>query len=238
VKTSTASLEGFAPEMAIFSLPYLFRDADHYWRVLEGPVGKELLGAPVPVGIRGLGYFDAGARSFCTVSRPILAPEDVRGLKLRVQPSRVAREFITTLGGGPTPIPWGELYAALQQRMVDRAENNPPSFVSSRHYEVARRLSLNKHTRPPDILILSEKVRAGLEPRQRSRLGQATAEAGLFQRKLWAEKTEEALRVAREKGVTVHRPDRAPLAAASAGLLAGFESGPLGDYVRRIRERP
>jgi tripartite ATP-independent transporter DctP family solute receptor len=238
VKTSTGSLEAFVPEMATFSLPYLFRDSTHYWQVLDGPVGKELLDAPVAFGIRGLGYLDAGARSFYTGSRPILAPADLRGLKIRVQPSRIARDLIVALDAGPTPIPWGELYTALQQKMVDGAENNPPSFVSSRHYEVARHFSLNEHTRVPDVIIFSERIWATLNPRQHGWLQQAAAEASLFQRRLWAEKTEEALAVARQKGVTIHHPDRAPFAAATASLLRAYEGNPVGDYVRRIQETP
>lgn len=238
VKTSSGSMEGFIPEMAAFSLPYLFRDEDHFWNVLEGPVGDELLAAGEPFGIHGLCYYDAGARSFYTISRPILTPDDARELKLRVIPGKISRDYMIALGAGPTPIPWGELYTALQQSMVDGAENNPPSYVSSRHYEVARHLSLNEHMRLPDIVIFSLPVWESLTPEQRGWIEQAARESVVFQRKLWREKTDEALAKAEAAGVTIHRPDRAPFASATASMAAEYDGTPLGDLIRRIRETP
>src|SRR3990170_1573923 len=155
VKTSAAALEGFVPDMAVFGMPYLFRDDEHYWNVLLGPIGREILQAGQAQGLHGLCYYDSGSRSFYTVSKPVLKPSDVREMKIRVMPSRTAHDMITTLGGGPTPIPYGELYSALQQRMIDGAENNPPSFYTSRHYGVAKHYSLDEHTRVPDVVIVS-----------------------------------------------------------------------------------
>jgi tripartite ATP-independent transporter DctP family solute receptor len=152
-KTSAAPMEGFVPEMAIFGIPYVFRDNDHCWRVLESEIGRQLLAAGQSVGLHGLCYYDAGSRSFYTIDRPILVPDDLRGLKIRVQQSKTAMDMVEALGGSPTPIPWGELYTALQQRMVDGAENNPPSFHSNRHFEVCKHLSLDEHTIVPDILV-------------------------------------------------------------------------------------
>lgn len=238
VKTSAGSMEGFIPAMAAFGLPYLFRDEDHFWNVLNGPVGRELLASGEGVGIHGLCYFDAGARSFYTIARPIITPEDASGLKLRVLPSKMARDFVTALGAGATPIPWGELYTALQQRMVDGAENNPPSYVSSRHYEVARHFSLNEHTRLPDIVIFSQPIWESLTPEQRAWIEQAADESVVFQRKLWREKTAEALAMAKAAGVTIHRPDREPFAAATASLADDYEGTPTADLIHRIRETP
>jgi tripartite ATP-independent transporter DctP family solute receptor len=237
-KTSAGPMESFVPAMAAFSLPYLFRDEDHYWNVLNGPIGQELLTAGASVGLHGLCYYDAGARSFYTVNRPVLAPGDLRELKIRVQPSKLARELVASLGAGPTPIPWGELYTALQQSMVDGAENNPPSFFSSRHYEVARHFSLNEHTRVPDMVVFSRKIWDALPPHQRAWIEQAAAESVTFQRKLWIEKTAEALAAAENAGVTIHRPDRTPFAAATAHLADQFDGTAVGDLVRRIRETP
>jgi TRAP-type C4-dicarboxylate transport system substrate-binding protein len=121
VKTSAAALESFVPDMAVFGMPYLFRDNEHYWKVLLGPIGREILQAGEAQGLHGLCYYDSGSRSFYTVSKPILRPADVREMKIRVMPSRTAHDMITTLGGGPTPIPYGELYSALQQGMIDGA---------------------------------------------------------------------------------------------------------------------
>jgi tripartite ATP-independent transporter DctP family solute receptor len=236
VKTSAAAMEGFVPDMAVFGLPYLFRDDDHYWNVLNGPLGRQLLAAGEPAGMHGLCYYDSGSRSFYTVGSPILTPADVRERKIRVLPSKMARDLIATLGGGPTPIPWGELYTALQQSMVDGAENNPPSYLSSRHYEVARHLSLDEHTRIPDVVIFSQRIWEGLPPQARAWINQAAAESVEFQRKLWIEKTAEALETVEKAGVKIYRPDKQLFVDATAPMLKEFEGTRIGDLAQQIRD--
>lgn len=236
VKTSTAALESFVPDMAVFGMPYLFRDDEHYWKVLLGPVGSEILQAGEAQGLHGLCYYDSGSRSFYTVTKPILRPADVREMKIRVLPSRTAHDMITTLGGGPTPIPYGELYSALQQGMIDGAENNPPSFFSSRHYEVAKHYSLDEHTRVPDIVIVSKKIWDDLPVQVRAWIDQAALDSVEFQRKLWREQTEEALREVQKAGVSVHRPDQQAFQDAIAPMYAAIEGTRVGALVKRIRE--
>jgi tripartite ATP-independent transporter DctP family solute receptor len=238
VKTSAAALEGFVPEMAVFGMPYLFRDSDHFWRVLNGPIGRQLLAAGEAHGIHGLCYYDSGSRSFYTLQKPILGPGDVKEMKLRVMPSKTARDLITTLGGGPTPVPWGELYTALQQGMVDGAENNPPSFLSSRHYEIAKHYSLDEHTRIPDIVIFSKPIWDGLSPEVRKWVEQAAADSVEFQRKLWQEKTEEALKSVAQAGVQIYRPEKAPFLHATAPMYAGLDDPRISELVKRIRDVP
>jgi tripartite ATP-independent transporter DctP family solute receptor len=238
VKTSAGPMENFIPAMAAFSTPYLFRDEEHYWNVLNGPVGKELLVSGADVGIRGVCYLDAGARSFYTIGRPILTPEDANGLKIRTLSSQMARDFMLALGAGPTPIPWGELYTALQQRMVDGAENNPPSYLSSRHFEVAKEFSLSEHTRIPDILIFSQSIWESLTPQQHAWIDEAAEETVGFQRKLWAEKTEESLRELEKAGVTIHRPDKKPFEVATAAMRDKSQGTPVGKLIERIRDTP
>ncbi len=218
-KASSAAVEQFIPEMGVFSLPYLFRDEEHYWSILNGPVGQEILEAGRPVGLHGLCYFDAGARSFYTKQRPISQPTDLRGQKIRVQQSRTAMAMIEALGGAPTPIPFGELYTALQQGVVDGAENNPPSFLSSRHYEVCKYYALDEHANVPDVLLISEAVWRDLPAEAQGWLSEAAAEAAAFQRKLWAEKTNEAIEELKKAGVEVSRPDKKPFAEAVAPML-------------------
>lgn len=133
-KISTAVMEGFVPRMRVFGIPYLFRDSEHYWKVLKGPIGKELLASGKGKGLRGLCFYDAGSRSFYA-KKEIRSPEDLKGLKIRVMNSVMSMKMVGAMGGSPTPIPWGELYTALEQGVVDAAENNPPSFRTSRHYE-------------------------------------------------------------------------------------------------------
>lgn len=236
VKTSAAAMEGFVPDMAVFGLPYLFRDNDHYWKVLNSPVGRELLVAGASSGIHGVCYYDSGSRSFYTVGKPILTPGDVKERKLRVLPSKMARDLIATLGGGATPIPFGELYTALQQSMVDGAENNPPSFYTSRHYEVAKHFSLDEHTRVPDLLIFSQKIWDTLTPQARAWIDQAAAESVIFQRKLWIEKTAEALAEVEKAGVKIYHPDKQPFIDATASMLEDYKGTRIGDLARQIRD--
>jgi tripartite ATP-independent transporter DctP family solute receptor len=236
VKTSAAAMEGFVPDMAVFGIPYLFRDDDHYWKVLNGPLGRQLLAAGDSAGMHGLCYYDSGSRSFYTVGSPILKPSDVKERKLRVLPSKMARDLIVQLGGGPTPIPYGELYTALQQSMVDGAENNPPSFFTSRHYEVAKHYSLDEHTRIPDLVIFSQRIWESLTPQARTWINQAAAESVEFQRKLWIEKTAESLAAVEKAGVKIYRPDKQPFIDATAPMLQQLEGTRIGDLARQIRE--
>ena len=236
VKTSAAAMEGFVPEMAVFGMPYLFLDSDHYWNVLNGEIGRELLEAGAPVGIRGLCYYDSGSRSFYTIDGPVLEPTAVKGQKIRTLQSRMAMDLISTLEGAPTPIPWGELYTALQQRMVDGAENNPPSLLSSRHYEVAKHYSLDEHTRIPDMVIFSQQIWDSLNPQQHEWVKQAAAESVTFQRDLWQKKTAEALLKVEAAGVTIHYPDKQPFIEATKPLYEQFKGTPVGIMAERIRE--
>jgi len=236
VKTSAAAMEGFVPEMAVFGLPYLFLSDEHYWKVLNGPIGKELLAAGADVGIHGLCYYDSGSRSFYTIDGPVLEPGAVKGQKIRTLQSRMAMDLISTLEGAPTPIPWGELYTALQQRMVDGAENNPPSLLSSRHYEVAKHYSLDEHTRIPDMVIFSQAVWETLSAQQRAWLEQAAAESVVFQRRLWTEKTADALVQIEAAGVQIYYPDKAPFVEATKSLYATMQDTPIGQLADRIRE--
>src|SRR5690606_1836125 len=153
-KVSVGVMENFAPKMKVFGLPFLFRDKQHSFSVLDGPIGQELLNEGEKFWLKGLCYYDAGSRSFYTKAKSIETPNDLSGYKIRVMESATAMDMIRSLGGAPTPISWGELYTALQQGVVDGAENNPPSFFLSRHYEVCKYYSLDEHTTLPDVLVV------------------------------------------------------------------------------------
>ena len=208
-KVSTSPLEGFIPEMKIFSIPYIFRDEDHLWKVLKGDIGKRLLGSGEKYYLKGMCYYDAGSRSFYTKDIPIEKPENLQGLKIRVQKSLTSVKMIQTLGGSATPISWGELYTALQQGVVDGAENNPPSFYLSKHYEVCKYYSLDEHTSVPDILIMSTHVWNSLTPQEQEWVQEAVNESVEYQRILWKQGSEHALAEVRKAGVKVLRPDKA-----------------------------
>lgn len=239
VKTSAAAMEGYIGEMALFGLPYLFRDEAHYWKTLDGDVGKELLNLGKNVGIKGLNYYESGSRSFYTIDKPILSPADLAGKKIRVMRSKMAMDLISQLGGAPTPIPFGELYTALQQGMVDGAENNPPTLDTSRHYEVAKHYSLDEHARIPDMVLISPKIWDSLTSAQRRWVQEAADESVTFQRELWDRKTQESLeRVATagvQAGVQIYRPDKAPFQAKVAPLYRKYEDTKIGEYIKRIQ---
>ena len=152
-KVSTGVLENFSPNMKVLGLPYLFRDREHAFNVLDGPIGKQLLEETIFFRIKGLAYYDAGSRSFYTKSKAIRTPSDLKGLKIRVMESVTAMKMVESMGGSPTPISWGELYTSLQQEVVDGAENNPPSFFLSKQFEVCKYYTLDEHTTLPDVLV-------------------------------------------------------------------------------------
>lgn len=235
-KVSASVAEAFIADFRVFTLPYLFDDREHFFRVLEGEVGRELLDAGRGQRLVGLAYFDAGSRSFYTRETPILSPADLGGLKIRTQESASAMAMVRALGGAPTPISWGELYTALQQGVVDGAENNPPSFYSSRHYEVARHYSLDEHTRVPDVLLMSAAVWDRLSAEQQGWVREAARVAAEAQKEIWRRASEEALRAVEEAGVTIHRPDKEPFARRVEPLWREFGGDPrLAERIERIR---
>jgi len=222
-KVSGAVMESFAPKIKCLSLPYVFRSREHTYNVQDGEVGRNLLIESEQYWLRGLGYFDAGQRSFYTKEKPINTPKDLEGMKIRVQESVMAMNLVRTLGGAPTPISWGELYTALQQGVVDGAENNPPSFVSSRHYEICKYYSLNEHTAVPDILVIGTVAWNGLTTQQQQWVQESANEAVAFQRKLWVEAEQEALDIVKAAGVQVTRPDKTVFAAKTKVLLDDYQ---------------
>ncbi|WP_197530580.1 TRAP transporter substrate-binding protein [Bythopirellula polymerisocia] len=238
VKISAATLENFVPDMAVFGIPYLFRDEVHFWHALDGDVGRELLLAGEPTGIRGLCYYDAGSRNFYTVNRPILVPNDLRNLKIRVMQSRTSMDMIQALGGAPTPIAWGELYTALQQGVVDGAENNLPSYYSSRHFEVCKELSLSEHTRIPDVLLIGSSSWDSLSLRHQKILQEAANLSSQLERRLWQEESAKALEAVERAGAHVNHPERDPFVKLALPMQELLSEGPIGDIVRRIQEVP
>lgn len=207
-KVSAAALEGFAPTMQVFGIPYLFRDDAHQKRVLEGPIGRQLLLDPEKYWLRGLCYYDGGKRSFYTKDKPIESPEDLKGLKVRVMESNMASNMVRSMGGSPTPVAYGELYSALQQGIVDAAENNPPSLFTSKHYEVCKFYSIDEHTVLPDVVLISTKVWDMLSEEEKKWVQEAADESAAYQYKIWAESTEESLRELEKAGVQISYPDK------------------------------
>ena len=225
-KVSASVLEGFAPEFSVFSLPYLFRDEAHRLAFFESAVGQEMLASTQAFRFFGLTYYDAGARSYYTADAPVRTPDDLQGLKIRVQESPTSMRMVREMGGSPTPISWGELYTALQQGVVDGAENNPPSYFLSRHYEVAPYFVLNEHTAVPDVLVIGTPLWDTLSAQERRWLQAAAAASAVLEERLWRESTAEALRAVTEAGATVvpmTADDRAPFSSRVATMLTDVD---------------
>jgi tripartite ATP-independent transporter DctP family solute receptor len=236
-KVSSAVLEGFVPEYQVFGLPYLFRDETHRFSVWDGAVGREILRSGQEFGLRGITYYDAGTRNFYTKDRPVRAPSDLQGLKIRVQESPLAMQMIQALGGSPTPIAWGELYTALQQGIVDGAENNAPSFYLSRHYEVCRYFSLDEHTAVPDVVLVSTVLWNDLDEQQRRWVQEAADESAGHQKELWAASVRESLEALEAAGVEIIRPDTEPFAEQVASMYETYRDRPrVYELIRRIQE--
>ena len=234
-KVSASPLEGFVPAMKIFSIPYIFRDNDHFWKVLNSEVGQGLLTGVEPFRLKGLAYYDAGSRSFYTNNKPVRTPADLAGMKIRVLNSPTAVRTVRELGGAATPVAWGELYTALQQGVVDGAENNPPSYYLSRHYEIARYYSLDEHTSVPDVMLMSLRVWENLTDQQQEWVDKAMQDSVIFQRQAWQESTLDSLAKVKADGVEVIYPDKKPFVEAVKPFHDSLRGTPVGDLISQIK---
>ncbi|UOY05305.1 TRAP transporter substrate-binding protein [Muricauda sp. SCSIO 64092] len=222
-KVSGAVLENFVFEYKVLSVPYLFRDKAHSHKVYDSSVGRQFLMKGSDYRLRGLCFYDAGSRSFYTKDRPIETPEDLEGMKIRVQKSNMAVSMVQQLGGAPTPISWGELYTALQQGVVDGAENNLPSFHTSKHYEVCKFYSFDEHTAVPDVLLIGTETWNRLNDQEKEWLQKAADASAVYQREVWARAEEEALRVIKAANVQVNYPDKSLFAQKTKAFDELFE---------------
>ncbi len=236
-KVSSSVLEGFEPLYKIFSVPFLFENEEHRFSVYDGEIGRELLDAGQSIRLVGLTYYDAGTRSFYTKDRPILHPDSLQGMKIRVQESPASIRMVNMLGGSATPISFGELYTALQQRIVDGAENNPPSLYLTRHYEVVDYYSLDEHTAVPDMLFASQITWERLTEEEKEILRNAAQESAIHQRKLWEESTNEAMEAVQEAGIEVVYPDKEPFREKLQPIYEEYEEDEeMNSYIQRIQE--
>lgn len=209
-KVSSAALESFVPEYKVLGLPYLFRNKQHAHKVLDGEIGKQILNSGRKYWLKGLVFYDAGSRSFYTIDQPIREPSDLKGMKIRVMESIMSVKMIQAMGGSPTPISWGEIYTALQNGIVDGAENNLPSFHLSYHFELCDYYSMDQHTTVPDVLLISTHTWEKLNKKKKDWIMQAARESVKKQRVLWREAQQKALQTIKAEGVQVIRPDKKP----------------------------
>lgn len=221
-KVSAATLSNFVPEYHLLGIPYLFRDKEHQFEVLEGEIGKSILEKGSKFWLRGLCYYDAGSRSFYTSQKAIRTPEDLKGLKIRVMNNQMAINMVNSMGGSATPLAYGELYTAIQQGVVDGAENNPPSFVSSNHYEISKYYTLDQHSSVPDVLLIGTKFWDKLSEEEKVWVQEAADESSQAQKKFWNDSVEESMKIAREAGVEIIIPDKSLFAEKSKSVVEEF----------------
>ncbi len=236
-KVSAGVLENFAPNMKVFGLPFLFRDRNHGFSVMDGEIGQQLLNESEKFWLKGIVFYDAGSRSFYTKDRPVRGPEDLAGLKIRVMESASSMEMVKAFGGSPTPISWGELYTALQQGIVDGAENNPPSFFLSHHYEVCKYYTIDEHTLLPDVLVMSTLVWNALSNQEKAWLMESAKESVEYQRVLWSEAEQHALDEVRKAGVEIIYPEKDAFRKDVANMYEEFEKDTeMKDIIARIKD--
>ena len=205
-RVSISPVSAFARELDAFQLPYLYRDATHMWKVLDGPIGQDILKKLETANFVGLGWFEAGSRNFYT-KKPVKTVGDLKGMKIRVQQAPLMVGMVEALGAVATPLSFGEVYSALQTGVIDGAENNWPSYLSTSHYEVAKYFIVDEHTRVPEIMIASKKVFDKLSKEDKAILTKAMKDAQPYQFKLWVEFEKVAEKTVRDKGSTITEID-------------------------------
>ncbi len=222
-KVSAATLSNFVPEYHVFGIPYLFENKQHQFDILEGDVGKSILEKGSQFWLRGLCYYDAGSRNFYTSKKAIRTPEDLKGLKIRVMNNQMAINMINSMGGSATPLAFGELYTAMQQGVVDGAENNPPSFVSSNHYEVSNYYTIDQHSSIPDVLLIGTKFWNTLSDEEKQWIQAAADSSAQAQKKFWNASVEESMAIAKAAGVEVITPEKSLFQERSKSVLEQFQ---------------
>ena len=203
------------PEANVVSLPFIFKDTDHVWRVLEGKAGEMINAGLAKKGLVSLAWYDGGARSFYNSKKPIKTPADVVGMKIRVMNNDLYSGMIKALGGNPSPMAFSEVYQSLKTGVVDGAENNWPSYESTGHYEVAKFHSNSQHLIIPEILAINADVYKSLSADEQKILKEAAQESAILQRKLWKERATASQAKVMAAGVVANEiPDKSAFQAA------------------------
>ena len=201
-RVSLSQIAEYIPEMNVLQLPYLYSDSEHMWRVLDGEVGDYFLEETVKEGIVGLSWYDAGARNFYS-TKPISKLEDLEGMNIRVQESDMMADMVSALGANPMKIVYADVYSALEQGIVDCAENNWPSYEAMRHCDVARYYTLDEHTRVPELQICSKVIWDKLSVEDQKIIMECARESALLERRLWQEREKTSKEIAEKRGTTV-----------------------------------
>ncbi|SDQ16846.1 TRAP transporter substrate-binding protein [Pseudovibrio sp. Tun.PSC04-5.I4] len=233
---SLAPMNNTVKETAVTSLPYAFKSVEHSFRVLEGEIGAEIGKAMEEFNMVPLSWFSGGSRSFYA-NTPLNSLEDVKGLKFRVQNSEINVAMVEALGANATPLPFGEVYTALQSGVVDGAENNWPSYESTNHFEVAKYYILDQHTIVPEGIIFSKSTWDAFSAEDQAIIKTAAQEAAIYQRELWAVREKKSEQIVRDAGsIIVELDDKTPFIKAMAPVYEKFASDPvIKDLLMRIQ---
>jgi tripartite ATP-independent transporter DctP family solute receptor len=237
-RTNVALIGTIVPAMNVLAMPFLFRSIEHQQKVLDGPIGNEILASFEPYGFVGLAFYDSGARSIYNSVRPIHSMADLRGLRVRVQQSEQMSEMIRALGAEPVELPYGQVLTGLTTKLIDGAENNWPSFVTTDHYKSAGYYTLTEHTMGPEVLVMSQKAWSSLSPEDQKIFREAALRSSRFMREKWRDLEERSRMQAEAAGVKIVTDiDRKPFEAAMAGLYARAKADPaMAKLIERIRE--
>jgi tripartite ATP-independent transporter DctP family solute receptor len=236
-RISLAALSSLAPSTAVLTLPYLFKSKEHTRRVLDGPIGEEILASLESQGLIGLCFYDGGPRHFYSVKRAIRTPADLKGLKVRVQQSDVWTGIVRALGAEPVVTPTDRIYVSLQSGVIDASEHNWPSYVSLRHYQVAPHLSLTEHSMTPAVLVFSKRVWDTLSADEQRIIRDAARDSVPVMRRLWDSYEVSADRTVEKAGGKIVRDvDRKAFADRLVPLYPTIiEDGRLRSMVQRIQ---
>ncbi len=236
-RVNVAPMNNVCPATMVPTMPFLFRSTEHMRHVLDGPIGDEILKACEIAGFVGLAFYDSGARSIYTPKKPVKTIADVKGMKIRVQQSDLWVAVIEAMGANATPMPYGEVYTGLKTGLIDAAENNIPSYESSRHYEAAKYYSKTEHSMAPEILVFSKRVWDTLTPEDQKAIRQAAKESVPYMRKLWDEREAKSLAIVKAGGSIINDVDKSGFQAAMKPVYDKFITDPkYKDLVRRIQE--
>src|SRR5688572_2940113 len=237
MRINVTPLNNVVPETVVPALPFIFRSEDQMHAALDGPVGEEILKAMESQGMVGLAFYDSGARSLYA-TKPVKTLADVQGMKIRVQQSDLFVAMVEALGANPTPMPYGEVYTALTTGVVDAAENNWPSYESSRHFEAAKFYNLSEHSLAPEVLVFSKKVWDALPPADQAILRQAAKDSVPYMRKLWDEREVKSRKAVEAAGIqVVTLANKKEFVDAMGPVYARFANTPkLQGLVKRIQD--
>ncbi|MFW6368358.1 MAG: TRAP transporter substrate-binding protein [Spirochaetota bacterium] len=236
-RVSISPLAAFVPELDAFQMPFLYESTEHMFDVLLGEIGEEMFEKLEPEGFIGLSWYDAGSRNFYTTD-PVESVEDFDGLQIRVQESPLMMDLVSLLGAEPTPMPFGEVYSGLQTGVIDGAENNWSSYLTTSHYEVAEYFLENAHTMVPEITVMSADVFNELSEEDQEIIKEAAWDSIDYQREVWEETEAEAEEEIREAGNTITTPSDEMMEEMRERMQPLYEeqSEEVQEMIERVRE--